>query len=164
VESSPSLIEILSKGINRIAGNIYLDLETLTNMSFIRNHGPSHNYQYVWKVNNDNCLIILPNPEVVENLLYVGINPQVHDDGGNEEEVGENLHHEQETSVNYNDERWAWMQTEVQRISTEQQRQGVEMAGIRNNVQRGNRKQLNAPEHDATPSPSRFRLWTSIEL
>jgi len=28
--------------------------------------------------------------------------------------------------------------TEVQRISTEQQRQGVEMAGLRNDVQRGN--------------------------
>ena len=39
----------------------------------------------------------------------------------------------------YNDERWAWMQTEVQRISTEQQSQGVEMAGLRNDVQRGNR-------------------------
>jgi len=31
------------------------------------------------------------------------------------------------------------MQTEIQRISTEQQRQGVEMAGLRNDVQRGNR-------------------------
>jgi hypothetical protein len=32
----------------------------------------------------------------VENLFYVGTNPQVHndgDDGGNEEEVGANLHH-----------------------------------------------------------------------
>jgi len=73
------------------------------------------------------CLIILPNPditnpEVVENLLYVGTNPQVHsdgDDGGDEEEVGANFHHEQEAGGSYNDERWAWMQTEVQRISTE---------------------------------------------
>jgi len=31
------------------------------------------------------------------------------------------------------------MQTEVQRINTEQQRQGVEMAGLRNDVQRGNK-------------------------
>jgi len=93
------------------------------------------------------CLIILPNPditnpEVVENLLYVGTNPQVHsdgDDGGDEEEVGANLQHEQEVGGSYNDERWAWMQTEVQRISTEQQSQGVEMAGLRNDVQRGNR-------------------------
>jgi len=49
------------------------------------------------------------------------------------------LHHEDEASGSYNDERWAWMQTEVQRINTEQQRQGVEMAGLRNDVQRGNR-------------------------
>jgi len=88
-------------------------------------------------------LIILPNPditnpEVVENLLYVGTNPHVHNDG-DEEEVGANLHHEQEAGGSYNDERWAWMQTEVQRISTEQQSQGVEMAGLRNDVQRGNR-------------------------
>ena len=31
------------------------------------------------------------------------------------------------------------MQTEVQRISTEQQRQGVEITGLRNDVLRGNR-------------------------
>jgi len=71
-------------------------------------------------------------------LLYVGTNPQVHSDG-DEEEVGANLHHEKEAGGSYNDERWAWMQTEVQRISTEQQSQGVEMAGLRNDVQRGNR-------------------------
>jgi len=46
-------------------------------MSFIRTHVPSHNFQYEWRVNRANCLIILPNPditnpEVVENLLYVG--------------------------------------------------------------------------------------------
>jgi len=92
-------------------------------------------------------LIILPNPtitnlKVVANLLYVGTNPQVHNDGdndGDEEEVGAHLHHEEEADVNYNDERWAWRQTEVQRISTEQQRQGFEMVGLRNNIQRGNR-------------------------
>jgi len=79
---------------------------------------------------------------VVENLIYVGTNPQVHndgDDGGDEEEVGANLYHEQEAGGSYNDERWAWMQTEVQRISTEQQSQGVEMIGLRNDVQRCNR-------------------------
>ena len=86
-----------------------------------------------------NCLIILPNPKVVENLLYIGTNPQVHDDGGDEEEEGAHLHHEQEAGGNYNDEWWAWIQTEVQRINTEQQRQGVEMVGLRNDVQRGNR-------------------------
>jgi len=31
------------------------------------------------------------------------------------------------------------MQTEVQRISTEQQRQSVEITGLRNDVRRGNR-------------------------
>ena len=137
----------MSKGVNRIEGNNYLDLDTLTTMSFLRIHGLSHNYQYVWKVNRAICLIILPNPditnlEVVKNLLYVVTNSQVHnegDDGGDEEQVGAHLHHGQEVGGNYNDERWAWMQTEVQRISTEQQRQGVEMAGLRNDVQRGNR-------------------------
>jgi len=132
----------MSKGINRIEGNYYLDLDTLTTMSFIRTHVPSHNFQYEWRVNRANCLIILTNPKVVENLLYVGTNSQVHNDGdngGDEEEVGANLHHEQEVGGSYNDERWACMQTKVQRISTEQQSQGVEMAGIRNNVQRGNR-------------------------
>jgi len=41
---------------------------------------------------------------------------------------------------NYNDQnnRWAWMQTEVDHISTEQQRQAVEITGLRNDVQRGN--------------------------
>jgi len=44
---------------------------------------------------------------VVENFLYVGTNPQVHNDGGDEEEVSANLHHKQEVGVNYNDEQWA---------------------------------------------------------
>ena len=137
----------MSKGINRIEGNYYLDLDTLTTMSFIRTHGPSHNFQYEWRVNRANFLIILPNPditnpELVENLLYVGTNPQVRDDGddgGDEKEVGANLYNEQEVGGSYSDERWAWMQTEVQRIHTEQQRQGVEMVGLRSDVQRGNR-------------------------
>ena len=98
--------------------NIYLNLDTITSLFFINPHGYTHNFQFEWKVNNANCLIILPNlditnPEVVDNLLYVGTNPQVHDDdndgddGGDEEEVGANLNHEQEASVNNNDERWA---------------------------------------------------------
>jgi len=115
-------------------------------MFFLRPYGLSHNYQYEWKVNRANCLIILPNPiitnpEVVENFLYVGTNPQVQDDGddgGDEEEEGAHLHHEQEVSGHYDDERCAWMETEVQRINTEQQRQGVEISGLRNDVQRGN--------------------------
>ena len=119
----------LNQGIKRIEGNNYLDLDTLTTMSFLKTHGPTHNYQHEWRIIRANCLIILPNQiitnlEVVENFLYVGTNPQVHNDG-DEEEVGANLHHEQEAGVNYNDERWAWMQTELQRLSTKQQRQGV---------------------------------------
>ena len=48
-------------------------------------------------------------------------------------------HHDYETGGHSNDERWAWMQTEIKRISTEQQRQGVEITGLRNDVLRGNR-------------------------
>ena len=133
-------------GINKIEGNIYLSLDTLASMFFLKPHGYIHNFQVEWKVNNANCFIILPNPditnpEVVENLLYVGTNPQVHDDGddgGDKEEEGAHFHHEQEAGGNYDNERWAWMQTEVQRISSEQQRQGVEIFGLRNDVQRGN--------------------------
>ena len=95
------------------------------------------------------CLTILPNPsrtntEVEENLLYVGDDPQVQEEHNMSEEEGANLHqdeehHDHEVGGHYNDERWAWMQTEVQRISTEQQRQGVELTGLRNDVLRGNR-------------------------
>ena len=86
---------------------------------------------------------------MVENLLYVGTNPEVHndgDDGGNEEEEGAHLQnepmpHAQDVGGHYdNDERCAWMQTEVRRISTEQQREGVEIFGLRNDVQRGNHR------------------------
>jgi len=55
-------------------------------------------------------------------------------------EEGAHLHnepmpHAQDVGGHYDtDERWVWMQTEVQRISTEQQRQGVEISGLRNDV------------------------------
>jgi hypothetical protein len=67
-------------GINKIEGNIRLNLDTLASMFFLKPYGQSHNYQYEWKINRANCLIILPNPditnpEVLENLLYVGTNP-----------------------------------------------------------------------------------------
>ena len=99
----------VNQGIKRIEMNYYLDLYTI--LSFLRTHGPTHNYQYEWRI----CLTILSNseitnPEVVENLLYVGTNPQVHNDGdddGNKEEVGANLHHKQEAGGSYNDERRA---------------------------------------------------------
>jgi gluconate kinase len=62
-----------------------------------------------------------------------------HDEG-----EGANLHHEEEHhnheagELNEN-QRWAWIHNEVERMSTEQQRQGVEISGLRNEVQRGNR-------------------------
>jgi len=71
----------------------------------------------------------------VENLLYVGTNPQVQndgDDGGNEDEGGAHLHddpvhHDHEAGGQYDNDRWIWMQNAIQRISTEKQKQGVEI-------------------------------------
>ena len=76
-----------------------------------------------------------------ENLLYLGDASQVHEEKNVVEEEGANLHHDYDACEHYNENnnRWAWMQTEVQRISTDQQRQGVEISGLRNDVQRGNR-------------------------
>jgi gluconate kinase len=51
----------------------------------------------------------------------------------------EEQHHDHDAGGLNDNERWAWMQTEVERISTEQQRQGVEISGLRNDVLRGNR-------------------------
>jgi len=134
-------------GINPIEGNNRLNIETLISMNFIKPH-PSANITYELKLNVP-LLFILPNPSrtdtgVEENLLYVGVDPQVHEEHNLGEEEGANLHHDEEhhdheASGHYNDERWAWMQTVVQRISTEQQRQGVEIIGLRNDVLRGNR-------------------------
>ncbi|KEH26318.1 hypothetical protein MTR_6g452660 [Medicago truncatula] len=50
----------------------------------------------------------------------------------------EEEHHDHETEGNNDNERWTWIQTEVERISTEQQRQGVELSGLRNDSLRGN--------------------------
>ena len=79
----------------------------------------------------------------MKNLLYVGTNPQVQDDGDDGDDEDEEsvhlhddpVHHDHEAGGKYDNDRWAWMQTEVQRISTEQQRQGVEISGLRNDVQ-----------------------------
>jgi len=74
--------------VNMIEEYIFLNLDTLTSLFFIKPHGYTHNFQLEWKVNNANFVffIILPNPditnpEVVENCLYVGTNEQVHNDG-----------------------------------------------------------------------------------
>jgi hypothetical protein len=130
------------EGIHEIQGNNRLNIETLISMKFITHHPPM---QYALKLNVP-ILFLLPNPsrtntEVEENWLYVD-NEQVHEQ--HDEGEGANLHHEEEHHDHNagelnNDERWAWMRTEVERISTEQQRQGVELLGLRNDVQRGNR-------------------------
>jgi len=133
-----------------IEGNNRLDIDTPIAMNFIKPHLPT-NMTYELKLNVPLCLFILPNPprtdtRLEENLLYFGVN-QVQEGHGNDgddgEEEGEQLHddlvhHEQEASEDGND-RWAWMQTKIQRISTEQQRQGAELSGLRGDVQRGNR-------------------------
>jgi hypothetical protein len=123
-------------------------------MNFIKHH---LSMQYSLKLNVP-ILFLLPNPsrtntEVEENLLYVD-DDQVHEEQNLDEGEGAHLHHDAEEGANlHHDERhhdqeagelndneiWAWMQTEVERISTEQQRQGVELSGLRNYVQRGNR-------------------------
>jgi len=135
------------KGINPIESNNRLNIDTLISMNFIKPHPPA-NITYELKLNVP-LLFILPNSSrndtgVEENLLYVRVDPQVQEEHNLDEEEGANLHHDEEhhdheASGHYDDERWAWMQMEVQRISTEQQRQGVEITGLRNDVLRGNR-------------------------
>jgi len=137
------------QGLNRIKGNNRLNIETLIAMNFIKPHPPA-NITFELQLNVPLGLIILPNPsrtniEMEDNLLYVGDAPQVQEEH-NVEEEGANLyhheeHHDYDAGENYNENnnRWAWMQTEVERISTEKQRQGVELSGLRNDVQRGNR-------------------------
>jgi hypothetical protein len=80
----------------------------------------------------------------VENLLYVGTNPHVQDDGDDEDEGGAHLHddpvhHDHEAGRQNDNDRWTWMQNEIQRISIEQQRQCDEISRLHGDVQRGNR-------------------------
>ena len=79
----------VNQGIKRIEGNFCLDLYTITTLSL-----EPMNLLTITNMNVELLeLIILPNPditnpEVVENLFYVGTNPQVHNDGdddGNQE-------------------------------------------------------------------------------
>jgi hypothetical protein len=132
------------EGIKPIEENNRLNIDTLLAMNFIKHRPPM---QYQPKLNVP-ILLLLPNPsrasiEVEANLLYVD-DDQVHEEQILDEGEGANLHHEgkhhdQETGERNDNERWAWMQTEIERISTEQQRKGVELSGLRNDVQRGNR-------------------------
>jgi len=84
------------QSLNRIKGNNRLNIETLVAMNFIKPHPPD-NMSYELQLNVPLCLIILPNPsrtntEVEENLLYVGDDPQVHEEHALDEEDGANLH------------------------------------------------------------------------
>jgi len=81
---------------------------------------------------------------VEENFLYFGVDQQVQDDHGiGREDVehmqDEPVHHEQEVGAQYGDDRWTWVQNEIQRMRTEQQKQGAELSGLRGDVERGNR-------------------------
>jgi len=49
------------------------------------------------------------------------------------------VHHEQEAGGQFGDDRWTWVQNEIQRMSTEQQIQGDELSRLHGDVQRDNR-------------------------
>jgi hypothetical protein len=49
------------------------------------------------------------------------------------------VHHDHEAGRQNDNDRWTWMQNEIQRISIEQQRQCDEISRLRGDVQRGNR-------------------------
>jgi len=138
------------RGINGIEENNIIDIETLVRMFFVRPYGPAHALTYELRTNRDQSLIILPNPartdtRVAENVLYVVANPHVQEDHGDDEEVegghlqDDSVQHDQEAGGQYDNDRWEWMHTEIQRMSTEQQRQGVEISRLCGDVQRGNR-------------------------
>ena len=113
-------------------------------MNFIKHRPPFH-YQLQLNVP---IMFLLPNPsrtttEVEENWLYVN-DVQVLGEQDDDEGEGANLHHEEghhghETDELHENQRWTWIHNEIERMSTEQQRQGVEISGHRNEVQRGNR-------------------------
>jgi hypothetical protein len=123
------------EGLKPIEGNNRLNIETLIAMNFIKHHPPM---QYRLKLNVP-ILLLLPNPsrtsiEMEANLLYVD-DDQVHEEQNPVEgahmhqDEGEdaNLHHEEEhhdhEAVELNeDQRWAWIHNEVERMSTEQQK------------------------------------------
>jgi hypothetical protein len=139
------------EGIKPIEGNNRLNIETLIAMNFIKHRPPLH---YQLKLNVP-IMFLLPNPsrtttEVEENWLYVDdvqvLEERDHDAGEgahmhHEEGEGANLHqeehHDHETGELNEDQRWAWIHNEVERMSTKQQRQGVEISGLRNDDSKG---------------------------
>ena len=69
--------------INPIEGNNRLNIETLISINFIKLNPPA-NITYEFRLNVP-LLFILPNPSqtdtrVEANLLYVGVDPQVHEE------------------------------------------------------------------------------------
>jgi len=114
----------IKRGINRIEGNHRLDLETLILMFFVRHYGEPCQRTYELRVNMTQTFIILANPDrtntrVAENLLYVVNNPQVPQDHGDDEKVeggdlnDDAVQQDQETSGQFDNDRWAWMETEI---------------------------------------------------
>ena len=70
-------------GINPIEGNNRFNIETIIAMNFIKPHPPA-NITYKLKLNVP-LLFILPNPSQIDtgveaSLLYVGVDPQVHEE------------------------------------------------------------------------------------
>jgi hypothetical protein len=142
------------EGIKPIEGNNRLNRETLIAMNFIRHRPPLH---YQLKLNVP-IMFLLLNPsrtttEVEENLLCVD-DVQVLGEQDDDEGEGANLHHDVGECANLRHEGehhdheagelnenqiWAWMRTEVERICIEQQRQDVEISGLSNDGQRGSR-------------------------
>jgi hypothetical protein len=104
-------------GINKIEGNNRLNLDTLTYMMIVKSYGPTNMYQYELRLPKSQCLNVSMSG-VVENLFYVGTNPQVKDDGDDgddEDEEGAQLHDdpvhlEHEAGGQYDNDRWTWMQ------------------------------------------------------
>ena len=85
--------------INPIKSNNRLNIETLISMNFITPH-PLANITYELKLNVP-MLFVLSNPSrtntgVEENLLYVGVDLQVHKEHNLGEEEGANLHQDEE--------------------------------------------------------------------
>ena len=123
-----------NKGINMIEGTNKLDIDTLIAMHMIKPQPGRITFEL--KLSTPHILFVHPNPprtdpEVAENLLYFGVNQQVQEDHG--------IDHEHEANEQFDAERWECMQATIQRISTEQQRQGVEISGLWHDVLRGNR-------------------------
>lgn len=112
----------------------------LVQMNFIRNETDIGTFEF--RGSRGETLIILPNPartdiKVAGNLLYV-VNPQVPEDDEDASEEGADLPNEARTQMD--DEQWNWMQSELQKINTNQQQFGEEFSGMQEEVQRTNQR------------------------